>query len=81
MRTLKPLIKENGGNPVALCNRCFCMMCYVSCSNNDFNDPKGCVVLKIRNHGNGDFIKTKIGEEPPAFCDKCHQLLYEIPLN
>lgn len=81
MRTLKPLIKENGGKPVALCNRCFCMMCYVSCQDNNLDNPNGCVVIEIRNHGNGDFIKTKLGEIPPVFCDSCNNLLYKMSLN
>lgn len=81
MKSLKPLIKENGGNPVALCNRCFCMMCYVSCPNNDFDNPEGCVVIERRNHGDGDFIKTEVGKTPPVYCDKCHELLYKMSLN
>jgi hypothetical protein len=56
-------------------------MCYVSCPNNDFDNPVGCVVIERRNHGDGDFIKTEVGKTPPVYCDKCHELLYKMSLN
>jgi len=80
MNIPKPLIKLNGGNPVALCNRCFCMMCYVSCSENNVEDGD-CVVIERRGLGDKDYISTPIGKKPPSFCDTCTELLFNYSLN
>lgn len=71
----KPIIKFNGGKPVALCNRCFAMMCYVSCSEKDYEIEGNCVVIEVREDKDGDYITTPIGKVPPAYCDKCDKLL------
>lgn len=63
----KPLIKFNGGNPVALCNRCFTIMCYIECT----EEGENCVVTKIKMES----ITTPIGEAPPSYCTKCNELL------
>lgn len=63
----KPLIKFNDGKPVALCNRCFTIMCYISCT----EEGVDCVVLEIKD----DTIKTQIGQTPPTYCDECNKLL------
>ena len=70
----KPIIKYNGGNPVALCNRCFCMMCYVSCANDN------CVVIERRGLGGVDYITTPLGNPPPPYCDECKDL-FNFSLN
>ncbi len=75
MKKPKPLIKFNGGKPVALCNRCFAMMCYVSCTEKDVEEDGNCVVIEVRDNGREDYIKTPIGEVPPSYCDKCKLLL------
>ena len=67
-----PIIKFNGGEPVALCNRCSAMMCYVSCRE---EDGEFCKVKEIRSLDGVDYIKTPIGKTPPPFCDKCNMLL------
>ena len=72
-----PIIKFNGGEPVALCNRCSAMMCYVSCRE---EDGEFCKVKEIRNLNGVDYIKTPIGKTPPPFCDKC-ELLLNYSLN
>lgn len=72
MKMKKPIIKFNGGKPVSLCNRCFVIMCYVKCTDDD-----NCVVIEIRGNGNGKekYISTPIGEQPPSYCDRCKKLL------
>ena len=67
---MKPLIKANNGNPIALCNRCFAMMCFVKCV-----ELENCIVIEVRNNGIEDYITTPIGKEPPAYCSKCEKLL------
>jgi len=74
----KVLIKYNNGNPIALCNRCFCIMCYVSCS--DIEGGKDCVVIE-RNGLDKDYITTPIGKTPPPYCDECNYVLFNISLN
>jgi hypothetical protein len=81
MKKLIPFIMPNNGKPVALCNRCFCMMCFVACPDNNTDDAENCVVIERRNHGGDDFISTPIGDKPPVFCDKCDKLLNEYCLN
>ena len=56
MKLTKPIIKFNGGKPVALCNRCFCMMCYVSCKDEDLDKDGNCVVIERRGTIEGDYI-------------------------
>ncbi len=73
MKKPTPLIKLNGGKPVALCNRCFAMMCYVKCYG-EIEEGK-CVVIEVRDNGREDYIKTPIGDLPPSYCDKCKFLL------
>jgi len=72
MKKPNPIIKFNGGEPVALCNRCRAIMCYVSCKE---EDGKFCKVKEIRNLNNIDYIKTPIGKTPPPFCKQCEMLL------
>lgn len=70
---LKPIIKFNGGVPIALCNRCFIMMCYVSCAE---DDGEYCKVRESKFDLNGELCtSTKKGETPPVYCDKCKELL------
>jgi hypothetical protein len=72
MQQPKPIIKFNGGNPVALCNRCFCMMCYVRCSPSSDDE---CMIIEKRGINGLDYTSTEIGKEPPAYCDECINLL------
>ena len=78
MEIPKPIIKLNGGNPVAICNRCFCMMCYVSC-NKDRNE---CIIIDKKFGPDGNpYSSTPIGQAPPSYCDDCHDLLLNFSLN
>lgn len=81
MEIPKPIIKFNGGKPVALCNRCFCMMCYVSCREDELDADGNCVVIERRGVGDEDYISTPIGKAPPSYCDKCSKLLFDYSLN
>ena len=81
MEIPKPNIKFNGGRPVALCNRCFCMMCYVSCAKKDLDEEGNCVVIERRGIGETDYISTPIGQVPPPYCDTCKDLLFNYSLN
>ena len=74
----KPIIKFNGGKPVALCNRCFVIMCYVSCTE---NDSENCAVISVNGDDKEDYIKTPLGQEPPPYCDKCNKLLTSYSIN
>ena len=40
MSKLTPIIKLNGGNPIALCNRCFSIICYVYTDDYDTAKPE-----------------------------------------
>ena len=72
MRMINPLIKFNGGSPVAICNRCSVIMCKVSCSEEDGDD---CKVIS-----NTEFLtKIQIGDKPPLYCDGCRELLKYLP--
>jgi hypothetical protein len=69
MKRPEPMIKFNGGKPIALCNRCFIIMCYVRCAEDD------CVVIDRNGNGKVDYITTPIGQTPPPYCDECNKLL------
>ncbi len=75
MKKSIPLIKFNSGKPVALCNRCFAIMCYVSCTEDDYKKEGNCVVMEVIDDGKESFITTEIGKVPPVYCDKCNKLL------
>jgi len=81
MESKKPLIKFNNGKPVALCNRCFSMMCFVSCPNKDLYEFGDCVVIERRTLGGEELITTPIGKTPPVYCKKCHDFLHNYKLN
>ena len=81
METKKPLIKFNNGKPIALCNRCFCIMCFVSCTDDDLEKDGNCVVIERRNHRFEDFITTSIGHKPPVYCKKCEKFLKGYSVN
>jgi len=66
---VKPIIKYNSGHPVAICNRCYCMMCFIVCSDNS------CVITEHRYLNDKPFTSKKIGDEPPIYCDECYKLL------
>lgn len=72
MKRPEPMIKFNGGKPIALCNRCFIIMCYVRCSEDESDD---CVVIDRKGNDRGDYITTPIGQAPPPYCDECNKLL------
>ena len=73
MKKPKPIIKFNGGVPIALCNRCFIIMCYVSCTE---EDGEFCKVRESKFDYEGSLcISTPKGETPPIYCDKCKNLL------
>ena len=66
---LTPAIKFNGGNPVAICNHCAVIMCYVSCTE---KDPKyGIVIRHNPNRVGGFYTTSPIGQTPPLYCDTC----------
>lgn len=71
---LKPIIKFNNGNPVALCNRCRVMMCYVTNNENDGKREKW-VVRKPLVVKEADATTKPVGEEVPTHCDECIKLL------
>ena len=66
MKKPNPIIKFNGGEPVALCNKCNAIMCYVTCTE---KDGEFCKVKEIRNLNGVDYISTPIGKTPPPFCE------------
>jgi len=61
---MKPIIKFNGGAPIALCNRCFNIICYVSCTDEDGDE---CKVLRPY----GDDYSITIGGKVQIYCNKC----------
>jgi hypothetical protein len=82
MGNKKPLIKFNNGKPIALCNRCFSIMCFVSCPDgDDLDGDNNCVVIERRGHGDEEFITTPLGEKPPVYCKKCEKFLKGYFLN
>jgi len=71
MKKLTPIIKFNGGNPVALCNRCYIIMCFVSSK-----EGENYIVEDINGNNEGPYIsESMLGKAPPIYCDKCKQLL------
>lgn len=68
MKKINPIIKFNSGNPIALCNRCFVIMCYVSCTE---KDGEFCKVLSP----NDKYTTSVAGDETPLYCNKCKELL------
>ena len=71
MKKPNPLIQFNNVEPIALCNRCFAIMCYVDCD----NDAENCRVVEIRSLNGVKYTKTSIGSIPPPYCDMCDLLL------
>ena len=78
-KDVKPIIKFNGGNPVALCNRCRIIMCYVSGIKNEGKQEKW-VVRESLVSKELDITSRPIGKEAPTHCDNCLNLL-NITLN
>lgn len=76
-RKTTPLIRLNGGKPVALCNRCSVIMCYLSC---DEKDGEFCKIKEVNMLDDLKYTSTPIGEEPPIYCDRC-DLFYNYSLN
>lgn len=81
MKIPKPNIQSNNGKPVALCNRCFCVMCYVKCNNNDLEKENNCVIVAKRPVGDKFYITAPLGSVPPSYCDICSDLLFKYSLN
>ncbi len=77
MNTLKPIIKFNGGDPIALCKRCFIIMCYVSCSSEeqDMRDDIKCIVRSPNGDSINLYTTIPVGDPAPTYCDKCKELL------
>ena len=71
---MKPKISISFGEPVAICNRCNAIMCFVTCKHDK------CKVTEIRTNNGVPYISTKIGKEPPLYCLNC-DLLINIKLN
>ena len=66
MNPLKPIIKSNDGYPIALCNRCYCIICYVKCV-----EEENCIVLEPYKNN----TKKSLGSQVPVHCDGCEKLL------
>jgi invasion protein IalB len=66
-----PIIKFNGGEPIALCNRCFVIMCYVTCT----EEGEDCKVLRANSGVLFDNTSAKKGDAVPIYCDQCDKLL------
>jgi len=77
MEQPKPIIKLNGGKPIALCNRCYCIMCYVYCIDKNLDENGNWVVIERWYSSGVENISTPIGKVPPSFCDKCFKLLFK----
>ena len=72
---MKPIIKFNDGAPVALCNRCFIMICNVSYLE-EGKGADGYVVSEPKYDHFGDpCTSVEKGGMPPVYCDKCKKLL------
>lgn len=61
------LIISVSGDSIALCNRCFAIVCHVICD----KDNENCKVSEP----NKKYTKVKFGDEVPSYCDKCIELL------
>ena len=73
MKELKPILKFNSGNPIALCNKCMVTMYYVSCREQD--GEYGIILRQIPNRDNGFYSTKPIGQTTPLFCDECEVLI------
>lgn len=72
---MNPIIKFNGGAPIALCNRCFIMICNVMYVG-EGKGVEGYVVSEPKYDHFGDPCTTQQrGSMPPVYCDKCTKLL------
>ncbi len=70
MANLKPIIKFNNGIPIAVCNRCFITICYITFVDDDY------VVRETNYDLIGDACTSvKKGGEIPSYCEKCNKLL------
>ena len=76
MKKPNPLIQFNNGDPIALCNRCFAIMCYVECD----NKTEDCKVTEIRDLNGVKYTTALIGDTPPLYCDTC-EILFTYSLN
>ena len=75
MMKIKPIIKFNDGAPIALCNRCFVMICNVVYVG-EGKGFDGYVVSETKYDHFGDACTSlKKGDTPPIYCNKCSQLL------
>ncbi len=61
------LILNVNGESIAFCNRCYIIICEVTC--NDIGED--CKVLTP----NKSNTKAKIGDDVPSYCNKCKELL------
>lgn len=68
---MKPIIRYDGDSPIALCNRCFIVMCSVS---SDDEDSARVVTSKLDYEGHL-CTSAKKGSRVPIYCDKCKKLL------
>jgi hypothetical protein len=67
---MKPIIVDNKGTLVARCNRCFIIICYLKCNDED------CVVIDFNyDHFEDNCCPVNLGDEPPLYCEKCTKLL------
>ena len=75
-----PKIDLNYGEPVAICNKCSAIMCYVDCSE---GTGEWCKVKEVRSLNGNPYISTPIGQTPPPYCASCDNLhnLYNYTLN
>lgn len=61
------LIITVSGDSIALCNRCFAIICYVVCD----KDSENCKVTEPNKH----YTNAKIGDIVPSYCKQCKELL------
>lgn len=71
------MIKFTDDKPVALCNRCFIIICYLAC---DGEDEETCVIIEKNGNDDGPYTSVKIGKKPPAYCSACENL-FKYTLN
>jgi len=72
----KVIIKTNGDKKLALCNRCYAIICYVKCDENN-----NCVIIESNSNEVEFYTPSKIGSDIPIYCDKCLDLLTNTCLN